>query len=245
MARTVDEIMNRELFSVQGTEPCLETLRYITMLGITGASVLDGDGRPIGMTSLRDLVQAEGKTVADCMASPVVTVPQTATIDQAARQLAESGKHRLVVVDEDGRAVGMVAALDVIRGLLGMPAAHPAAFPHYDKRTGLTWTDDQELDAERIEVAPDGPGLVVLVHGGAGLPERVVWAEACHNVRTRLAEMLAIPQSNPPMLAHALRSGKLRFRAAAAYDPALRQRALEAVQGEAMAALRPSPRGTA
>ena len=41
-----------------------------------------------------------------------------------------------------------------------------------------------------LAAAADGPGLLVLIHGGPGMAKRIVWAEACDNVRTRLEDML-------------------------------------------------------
>jgi CBS domain-containing protein len=243
MARTVDEIMNKELFAVRPTDAAEDVIGLITAMGITGAAVVDPDGMPVGHVSLRDLLREGGRRpVSELMVTPAATIPAAETIENAARRLAEQNRHRLVVVDADGRAFGMVSSLDVIRGLLGLPAVHPQAFPHFDAATGLTWTDDTALDLTRVEAAPNGPGLLSLVYGGAGMRERVVWVEGCHNVRTRLFEILSAPHREQPMLARALRLGNLRFRAASAPDAAARERAREVVQGMAMAALRPSPK---
>lgn len=228
MATRVREIMNRELFSVRGEEPAEAVLKGILSLGITGAPVVDAGGRPLGMISLRDLVGPRpGATAAERMTSPAVTIPASARIEEAGRRLSETGYHRLVAVDETERAVGIVSGLDVVRGLLGIPAGHPAAFPHLDRETGLVWTDDLPLEARRVALAPQGPGLIVLIHGGAGVPERAVWAEACEEVRSRLGDMLARPQ--PDLLGAWLDHGSLRFRAAIHPDPGRRQAALGVV----------------
>lgn len=246
MAKTVDEIMNKELFAVRPADLAEDVIGLISAMGITGAAVVDADGRPVGQVSLRDLLRAEGgRPVEDLMVSPAGTVLFTETIENAARHLAEKNRHRLVVVDGEGRAVGMVSALDVIRGILGMPAVHPPSFPHFDGATGLRWTDDTPVELTRVEIAPNGPGILVLVYGGAGMRERVVWAEACDNVRTRLYQILESPGAEQPLLAQALRLGQLRFRAASAHDAAARERALEVVQGMAMAELGLAPRAAA
>lgn len=219
MARRVEEIMNRELFSVRPSERVDEALGYILALGITGAPVVDDDGRPMGMLSFRDLLGPDGgETARARMSEPVVSVPARATIEEAGRLLAETGYHRLVVVDVTGKAVGVVSALDVVRGLLGMPATHPATFPHYDHETGLSWTDDVPLEMDRVEAAPAGPGVLVLVEGGRGRADRIVWAEATHELRTRLLDLLALPQTHLPRLALVLELPDLRFRAASVDD---------------------------
>jgi len=240
MPKLVEEIMNKELFTVRPSEEAAETLGYLLSLGITGAAVLGEAGRPAGMGSIRDLVgPRRGGTVEQCMTSPVDTIAEGATIDEAARALAERDRHRFVVVNDEGAAVGMVSAVDIVRGMLGLAARHPAAFPHYDRTTGLSWTDDASLDHEHVDVAPDGPGVLVLVHGGKGTRDRMVWAEGVNNVRTRVAELLSIPQSDSPLLARALGLGGLRFRAALTRDPEVRQRAAEALRSEATSLLRP------
>jgi CBS domain-containing protein len=135
--------------------------------------------------------------------------------------------HRLVVTDET-RAVGVVSALDVMSALLGMPVVHPPAFPHFDRSTGLSWTDEAELSAEGVPRAPDGPGLFVLIEGAPLKPNWLVWTEQTPNVRTRLYELLSAPQDDA-ILARILEggSGKLRFRAAAVAKEGDRHRAVE------------------
>jgi CBS domain-containing protein len=227
MARKVAEIMNREVFGVRRDDTAQTALDGLLALGISGAPVLDEEGRPVGMVSLRRLAERRAADrAADRMTSAVPLVSPDATIVEAGRRLA-SGSHRLVVVDEQGRAVGVVSALDVVRGLLGVPATHPAAFPHLDT-AGLTWTDELPFEPDSIEVAPDGPGVFALLHGGAGWPERIVWAEASENVYARLMDILSTPQEAQP-LKWWLERPPLRFRAAAVPDISARRQALEAL----------------
>lgn len=233
MSSRVREIMNAELFRLRSGDAASDVLNGILALGITGAPVLDEMRRPLGMVSLRDLVGRTGTRAGEVMTSPAVTIRSDALVAEAGHRLAETGRHRLVVLDAEGRAIGVVSALDVVRGLLGLPAAHPPAFPHLDEETRLTWTDDVPLDVDRLDMAPDGPGLLQLVHGGAGLPERVVWVESCENVYTRLTDMLAEPQTDQPVLAWWLAQNSMRFRAAAAADPIQRGKALEVLRARA------------
>lgn len=227
MARTVDEIVNRELLSVPQDAGRDTVLQAILGFGVTAVPVLDGDRRPVGVVSLRDLV--DGGALAARMRAPVETISASATIADAGRRLDATGLHHLVVVDGDGRAVGMLSSLDVVRGLLGLPARHPAAFPHHDPALGVAWTDDTVLEQAFLGVAPDGPGVLVLVHNEAGVPAAVVWAEACAHVRARLEDLVSAPQSDHARLAHLLARGHLCFRAAAVADAAERARVVERV----------------
>jgi CBS domain-containing protein len=233
MSSRVREIMNRELFRVRPGDVSSDVLNGILALGITGAPVVDDRGRPLGMVTLRDLVGRTGTRAGGLMTSPAVTISADAPIAEAGRRIAETGRHPLVAVDGEERAIGVVSAVDVIRGLLGLPIKHPASFPHFDEETRLTWTDDAPLDLEHLDGAPDGPGLLQLVHGGVGLPERVVWVEACENVYARLTDMLDTPQRDQAVLAWWLGQSGMRFRAAAAADPAERRKALEVLRARA------------
>ena len=233
MSSRVREIMNAELFRVAPGDVSSDVLNGILSLGITGAPVVDGAGRPIGMVTLRDLVGRTGTTAGGIMTSPATTISADAPIADAGRRLAETGRHRLVVVDAEERAIGIVSAVDIVRGLLGLPVTHPAGFPHFDEETHLTWTDDVPLALDHLDAVPDGPGLLQLVHGGAGLPERVVWVESCENLYARLTDMLATPQEDEVVLAWWLAQSGMRFRTAAAADPAARRAALEVLRARA------------
>jgi CBS domain-containing protein len=235
MATTVREVMNRELFCLRPGDRAGDALTGILALGITGAPVVDAEGCPLGMVSLRDLAGHRATdSVADLMSAPATVVDAAASLDEAGgRILARTGFHRLPAVDEDGKLVGLVSALDILRGLLGLPAVHPPAFPHLDLATRLVWSDDQALEPGSVAAAPPGPGLLALSHGGAGQPERLVWAEATDDVRVRLQALLDVPGEQEPHLAWWLARGTLRFRAASAPDCAGRRAALEALLHEA------------
>ena len=59
------------------------------------------------------------------------------------------------------------------------------------------------------------------------MAKRIVWAEACDNVRTRLEDMLEAPQTEEPLLAFWLNRPGLRFRCAVAPDASQRREAAE------------------
>jgi CBS domain-containing protein len=211
--------MNPELFSVPADEPVESALRGILAMGITAAPVLDADRRPLGLVSLRDLIAAPRDTAASGrMSSPPVVIGEGARITEAARRLAATGLRHLVVVDGAGRAVGMVSAVDLVRGLIGFPAQHPAAFPHLDAKTGAVWTDDAVLDGASVDAAPAGPGWIVLSYDAPGVARQVVWVEWAESVFTRLTDMLSLPQENPELARWLESRAALRFRIGMAHD---------------------------
>ena len=235
MASIVKEIMNRELFSVRPTDTAASALSGLLAFGIYGAPVVDSEQRPVGVVSLRDLVAKEGATVTERMSSPAAVVRADARISDAARLIAQTGYRRLVVIDEQSRAVGMLSAVDVIRGLVGLPVQHPAAFPHFDAATGLRWTDDALLDIDHVDVAPDGPGLLLLSHSMPGKPDFVVWAESANSVQTRLIDLVSLPQDNPELNRLLEDRQHLRFRATSVTDPKVREQVIERLKSQRQA----------
>lgn len=130
---TVQAVMTRAVVAVRADLP-LDTVRGLFLeRGIGGAPVVDEEGRPIGMISKTDLLQAgasrAGSTVADAMSRRVWTLTERAPISEAAALLASEGVHRAPVLGREGRVVGIVTVLDVLRWLTQqdgqlMPSGH-------------------------------------------------------------------------------------------------------------------------
>src|SRR6266542_1725900 len=59
--------------------------------------------------------KAAGRTAAEVMSTPVITVDPDATVPMAARLLARHGIKRLPVVDDQDRLVGIVSRADLLR----------------------------------------------------------------------------------------------------------------------------------
>lgn len=230
MSQYVREIMCEKLFHCSEDEPYISALLGILSLGISGAPVLDEAGMPVGVISLRDLVgERRAPTVGGRMTSPAVVISRDATVEDAGRMLATRSIHRLVVVDGDGCAVGVVSALDLVRALIGLPARHPAALVG-ESTGGLTWSDPAVLSEENAQVVPQQSGLLMLVHGGAGTPEVEVWAESASDLRERILSLSRADneRADPPQLTYLLQreSEHLRFRTARVDDPRQRVDAL-------------------
>jgi CBS domain containing-hemolysin-like protein len=215
MAIAVAEIMNPELFSVHGEESAGDTIAYLLGLGITAAPVLDDAGRAIGFVAMRDLVDARaGTPISELMTTPADVVPMRATIREAAALMARRSRHHVVCVDVDGRAVGFVSLLDVVRGLIGAPVGHPDTSSHCDPSTGLHWTDPVRLGLGTVELAPRGPGVLLLIDGTPGRPDRVLWSKAVSDVRAQLDELVHRIGAVTPEVRDAALAGHLWFRTA-------------------------------
>jgi CBS domain-containing protein len=130
MSNTVGDCMNPQLVYIREGDRADLALRPILEFGITAVPVIDDEHRPVGMVSIRELVDPgrHGEWVSTSMATVALDVP----IAVAARTMAEGDLHQMVVLDAEGRAAGMLSALDVVRGLLGLAAKHPTAIDAFD-----------------------------------------------------------------------------------------------------------------
>lgn len=93
---------------------------------ISGAPVVDGRGRMIGVISQTDLVRAaaaasahhhafDGYTARHVMTHQPVTARPDLPMGEAIRRLEEHGVHRLVIVDDDGiTPIGIVSVSDLL-----------------------------------------------------------------------------------------------------------------------------------
>lgn len=223
---TVEQAMSSELFAVSPGEPVEHVLRYLLLLGLTGAPVIDDEGKPVGLLSIRDVLTREGETVGERMSAPVVMIWSGASLADAAHLLSDTGHHRLVVVDHRGVAVGVLSSLDVVRALVGKVSAHPNVRADFDERTGLLWTEDERLDLEHVHHAPQAPGIFLLIERSNEGLDRVAWVEAAENVRSRLMDLVLRRASRPLPIAAAIDGGALRFRAALEPNAAMREQRL-------------------
>lgn len=131
--RTVSEIMEPRVFWVPVDMPLKRAAEELSARQISGAPACSSDGRIVGMISLTDLTEHYGgadefRFVRDAMTPEVLSVGQAEPIDRAIQLMAFEGVHRLVVIDEDERLVGIVTSMDVLRELAGFPRQHHRVF---------------------------------------------------------------------------------------------------------------------
>ncbi|HEY4117822.1 MAG TPA: CBS domain-containing protein [Byssovorax sp.] len=87
-----------------------------------GSVVVTRGARPVGIVTDRDLVLrviAEGRDAHLTLVSEIVTyepttLPDTASLEAAARTMRDHGVRRVPIVTDDGRIVGMVTADDLV-----------------------------------------------------------------------------------------------------------------------------------
>lgn len=94
---------------------------------ISGLPVVDPLGGLVGVISQTDLVgiidspvgrriraRPSGLRVGELMSSPAITVPMSGSLRDAALRMVDSRVHRLVAIDDAGRPVGVLSAIDLV-----------------------------------------------------------------------------------------------------------------------------------
>jgi CBS domain-containing protein len=139
------DIMTHEPVCVEPSMRIRELARIFEENEISGAPVVDADGRVIGVVSKTDLIRRctegtgdvppaylfellsdEAGEESEVMPEPLVVVedfmtpdPITATptelVADVARRMAEHRIHRIIVVDNEGIPVGIVTSLDILK----------------------------------------------------------------------------------------------------------------------------------
>lgn len=106
-------------------------VRLMVGRSILGMPVVDAHERPVGMVSQTDLIRdrcahvsqpgalrpsaQDSATVEDVMTPLVFSLPETATVAQAAALMVYEGIHRIPVISLQNRVVGIVCPLDILR----------------------------------------------------------------------------------------------------------------------------------
>ena len=94
---------------------------------VTGLPVVDDAGRLLGVISQTDILyldvpavralirnRARGVRVGEVMSAPALTIDAGSAVRDAAIRMHEERVHRLVAVDEHGRPIGVISAMDFV-----------------------------------------------------------------------------------------------------------------------------------
>jgi nucleotide-binding universal stress UspA family protein/predicted transcriptional regulator len=148
----VQDLMTRELITVQAGEPLVMVLRKLLRRRVSGAPVVNADGQLVGVISEHDLLAWQVRTLdelrkaeqldpreyarrlettpaREVMVHPPVTIAESAPLMDAVRLFVGQQCRRLPVT-RDGKLVGMLSRADVLSALAAQweaIAAHPAA----------------------------------------------------------------------------------------------------------------------
>jgi len=121
----VRDIYHKGVILCKPETPLLEVVRVMADTEIHAVMVAEREGEPpVGVVSHTDAIAHYGEDLMDIQARDVMTgnvisVSENATVKEAARRLLESNIHRLLVVSEDGRPLGILSTTDIIRQMRG------------------------------------------------------------------------------------------------------------------------------
>jgi CBS domain-containing protein len=117
----VSDVMSANLVVLDVHTSLADAAAVLSEHRISGAPVVSGSARPLGIVSRADLLdprhQGAGKTVADAMTRVLYAVRPGDPLMAAVRLMATENIHRVVVVDGGGLLSGIVTSMDVMRAL--------------------------------------------------------------------------------------------------------------------------------
>lgn len=145
--RVASDIMTPEPVCIDLGTTLRQTARIFEEHGISGAPVVDGGGRLVGVVSRSDLIRRclEGGDdrdpvllvellgsdddpdagplpersilVEDCMSPEPITAGPTTPLKELAARMVEARVHRVIVIDRGRIPVGIVTSLDLVKAL--------------------------------------------------------------------------------------------------------------------------------
>jgi CBS domain-containing protein len=117
---TARELMTAPIESIAEDAPATEAAARLKRRHIGRLLVRDRDGAPTGVISVSDLVAALGprsrerQRVRDVMSHAIVTCLPDTPIEFAALAMTERHSRSIIVVDEQGHAVGVISGTDLL-----------------------------------------------------------------------------------------------------------------------------------
>jgi len=123
--RTVRDIYHKGVIFCKPETPLQEVVRVMADTEIHAIMVAEREGAPpVGVVSHMDTITHYGEDLAaiearDVMTSSVISVPEHATVKDAAKKLLESDIHRLLVVNDENKPLGILSTTDIIREMRG------------------------------------------------------------------------------------------------------------------------------
>ena len=116
------DLMKTEIETFREGDSVQEVARRMREVNIGFAPVCGADGRPVGTLTDRDIAlrvcaedrRASATRAGDVMTREAVTCHEGDPIEEAERLMARHRKSRIMVVDDDGRLVGVISLSDVV-----------------------------------------------------------------------------------------------------------------------------------
>jgi len=123
--RLVRDIYHKGVIFCKPDTPLQEVVRVLADTEIHALMVAEQEGKPpVGVISHTDAIahymdDLSAIRADEVMSTTVITIQENATVRAAAQKLLDSHIHRLLVVDEDGKPLGILSTTDIIREMRG------------------------------------------------------------------------------------------------------------------------------
>lgn len=118
------DVMSRNIITVSEDTSAVELAKILYENRISGAPVVDKQGRLVGVVSERDLLNiifsgnVKTTKVSEIMTkNPVSFTPDT-DLDKISLAISERGFRRVIIVDNENKVVGIVSRHDIIKIIL-------------------------------------------------------------------------------------------------------------------------------
>jgi len=117
----VRDVMTKDVRVVRPDTSVKEVVATMNKLDIGSIVVVQGE-RPVGIITERDILKRivepcldpETVTARQIMTSPVVTIDENASINEAAKLMAKKGVKRLLVTRNNDELVGIITFTDIV-----------------------------------------------------------------------------------------------------------------------------------
>ena len=149
--KTAADVMTREVRTIPAEATLREAAEMLSIHHISGAPVVDNDGRMIGIITESDLMNSARKRAAmphiaafgvflapeetlqriyhdgatllaeEVMTPDPITAPPDVTLQELSQIMTKRRINRIPIVEDGGKLVGIVTREDILRGLFNLP----------------------------------------------------------------------------------------------------------------------------
>jgi len=117
----VRDVMSKNVRVVRPDSSAKEVVATMNKFDIGSVVVVQGE-RPVGIITERDILRRivepclapETLTARQIMTSPVITIDENASINEAAKLMAKKGIKRLLVTRNNDKLVGIITFTDIV-----------------------------------------------------------------------------------------------------------------------------------
>ena len=118
--RTAKDLMTPAPVAIDASAPVSKAVELLASLDIRHIPVVDASGAIVGMISDRDVSGEVTKAApaTSVMSAPPICAPESADVSALAKLMVDHKIGAVAIVSADGRLVGIVSYVDVLRTLV-------------------------------------------------------------------------------------------------------------------------------